>query len=120
AIMAIKGFIEPNKRKRRKSYKNTYLLQTIKEIIKQKHIKIDLVKVKSHTGIELNELADKLAKEGCKSGDQTKINPQGLKSIKYFNTVNDKPIDLPIQEYMKEHILINHLIDWKTMYRVTT
>ncbi|RHZ69645.1 hypothetical protein Glove_281g62 [Diversispora epigaea] len=122
-IMVIKGFVELNKRKKKRLYKNTYLLQTIKELIDQKNIKVDLIKVKSHTGIELNELADKLnklAKEGCKNGNPTKINPQGLKNVKYFNTVNDKPIDLPIQEYMKEYISINHLIDWKMMYRTTT
>ncbi|RHZ77520.1 hypothetical protein Glove_177g99 [Diversispora epigaea] len=99
--------------------KETRKTEEMKDIEETKELE-ESESLENYTGIELNELADKIAKEGCKNGDSTKINPQGLKSVKYFNTVNDKPIDLPIQEYMKEYISINHLIDWKMMYRTTT
>ncbi|CAG8805377.1 15115_t:CDS:1, partial [Dentiscutata erythropus] len=42
AIAAINGYIDLRKRKKRKSYKNPYILQTIEELIVKKEIKIEL------------------------------------------------------------------------------
>ncbi|CAG8796051.1 5215_t:CDS:2, partial [Dentiscutata erythropus] len=70
AIAAINGYIDLRKRKKRKSYKNPYILQTIEELIVKKEIKIELVKIKAHTGIKLNEKADQITDSETSQEDQ--------------------------------------------------
>ncbi|RHZ74611.1 hypothetical protein Glove_220g52 [Diversispora epigaea] len=74
-------------------------------------------KIKSHTGILLNDLADQLAKSGYKNGNLSNIKPQFLNKISYINKINGKTLDIPTQDYIKELTEINHLINWKTKYR---
>ncbi|CAG8727300.1 ribonuclease H-like domain-containing protein [Rhizophagus irregularis DAOM 181602=DAOM 197198] len=44
---------------------NCLTWQAIKHIIEQLRLKVSLVKVQAHSGIEHNKVADLLAKEGC-------------------------------------------------------
>ena len=76
SLSAIKTFENfSSKSPRRKLKQNNFLIwHTINFIISHNNLKVSLIKVKAHSGIVLNELVDKFAKDACFCHDYIQIN----------------------------------------------
>ncbi|CAB4398952.1 unnamed protein product [Rhizophagus irregularis] len=74
--------------RRKQKINNIILWQVIQQIIDELNLQVHFTKVKAHSGIEYNEIADKLAKDGCDSGRIILISPKGIKAQKEHQTTN--------------------------------
>lgn len=95
---------------------NTPITMAYKEFIDKCKVKITWVKVESHTGIELNDRADELAKMGARGSADTVNEKDTQKShYKEESIINDKPdtveqislFDNPAKEMLKGWIIYN-------------
>ncbi|PKK60204.1 hypothetical protein RhiirC2_856975, partial [Rhizophagus irregularis] len=91
--------------RRKQKINNIILWQVIQQIIDELNLQVHFTKVKAHSGIEYNEIADKLAKDGCDSGRIILISPKGIKAQKgYIMFNNDTIIDRNIRKTLKKPI----------------
>ncbi|CAB4377837.1 unnamed protein product [Rhizophagus irregularis] len=120
--------------KRKQKINNIILWQAIQQIIAELNLQVQFTKVKAHSGVEYNDKADKLAKDGCDSNTIISISPKGVKAQKghiMFN--NDIIIDRNIRKTLKiplnfrnierqmshkplqvlKSFTINHIINWE-------
>src|SRR4051794_16313204 len=79
SIKAISNIIK-NSKKVQKKFKNWTFLQSINEIITIQNVEFHIIKVKVHSGIKYNEIANKLAKDGI-SYHNCDPNIQSLSSV---------------------------------------
>ncbi|GES86777.1 hypothetical protein GLOIN_2v1788498 [Rhizophagus clarus] len=77
---------------------NALVIIKIKMVCKEKHLNLDLVKVKGHDRNEKNEIADRLAKESLNSDNifDSKINFTNH-DIRFFPAFKDIPIETNLQ-----------------------
>jgi len=93
------------------------MLWTVVEyIIKKLNLTIKFTKVKAHTGIKYNELADKLAKEGCKN-EIISFNYEKIKKIQYTLNFKNKIIEKSCRNFIKEYIAAKGFYEWITNNR---
>ncbi|RHZ86607.1 hypothetical protein Glove_48g27 [Diversispora epigaea] len=88
----------------------------IKELIAVQDIHLQLVKVKAHSGIEHNELADKLAKDGT---FQSKCIPNipSLSSVNAVGQWRAKIIEVPLRGFVKKIGTSRHTAQWRLLNR---
>ncbi|GES82911.1 hypothetical protein RCL_jg27789.t1 [Rhizophagus clarus] len=67
-ISAIKNWDNPHTNVRMKQ-PNSLVIMKIKIVYKEKHLKLELMKINSHDENKENKIADRLAKEGLNSTD---------------------------------------------------
>ncbi|RHZ59146.1 hypothetical protein Glove_365g20 [Diversispora epigaea] len=99
-----------------KKLKNWTLLYAIKELIVVQDIHLQLVKVKAHSGIEHNKLADKLAKDGI---FQSKCIPNipSLSSVNAIGQWRSKIIEVPLRGFVKKIGTSRHTAQWRLLNR---
>ncbi|RHZ47550.1 hypothetical protein Glove_578g27 [Diversispora epigaea] len=100
SIDAIKNFNNNRRQKAWKRYKNSYILQTIIKLTKEKKLTIVYCKIKAHNRDYKNEEADKLAKWGTLQSEKLQLN-YDLIDKKIYHKWNNRIIDLPIKEIIK-------------------
>ena len=106
-----------------KKLKNYHLLQQISEIITNKKLTVNLVKVKAHSGIPLNEKADQLANINphLKGMDPDthliEINPQCNLHIPIHTKWDKLTCDIPIKEICKKISETKQLTHWRLLNR---
>ncbi|RHZ70344.1 hypothetical protein Glove_272g29 [Diversispora epigaea] len=116
SIDAIKTFANPNMTRKTRRYKNLIILKAIRELILQKQITIEYIKVKAHKGNKGNNEVDKLAKWGAKYGEELCINHQIIND-NILHKWNNNVIDLPIRDIIRNNIKTRHYINWTTLNR---
>ncbi|EXX66328.1 hypothetical protein RirG_124840 [Rhizophagus irregularis DAOM 197198w] len=88
--------------RRKQKINNIILWQAIQQIIAELNLQVRFTKVKAHSGVEYNDKADKLAKDGCDSNRIISISPKGVKAQKgYVMFNNDTIIDRNIRKTLK-------------------
>ncbi|RHZ86915.1 hypothetical protein Glove_42g82 [Diversispora epigaea] len=117
AIAAIKSYLLDKWGKKTKSLKNQDVLQAIKDKCNGKQIQFTLFKVTAHSGIVLNERADKLAKTGANKGALLRINPYFLQRNINYTWANNS-LDINIKDFGKRERKVNWHVQWRTQYRV--
>ena len=70
-------------------------------LVREKHLNLELVKVKSYSDIELNEQVDKLAKEGSEIGyDISTFFTCNSNHVRYFPHFKNIPIEHRFRKFM--------------------
>jgi ribonuclease HI len=112
-IQGFRNNVTNNNMNIRKTLKeNNFILWSITQyIIKKLKLKIKFTKVKAHSGIEYNELADMLAKEGCEN-EIISFNYEGIKKIKYTLSFENKVIEKSCRTFIKEYIAAKGFHEW--------
>ncbi|PKB99500.1 hypothetical protein RhiirA5_429585 [Rhizophagus irregularis] len=88
--------------RRKQKINNIILWQAIQQIIAELNLQVRFTKVKAHSGVEYNNKADKLAKDGCVFNRIISISPKGVKAQKgYIIFNNDTIIDRNIRKTLK-------------------
>ena len=75
--------------------KNAMWIMNIMSLIKSKNIRIDIVKVKSHSKDKQNDRADSLAKKGAISKNIIYAEEVKYDEIEYYLKWKNKKIDIP-------------------------
>ena len=115
AIDAIK-LVYKNPKKCHTKVMNWPLLKTIVEITTIQEINLKLVKVKAHSGVELNELADKLAGEGHNCPSCT-FDLGVLTSVNVIGCWNSKSIEEPLRKFTKKLGATKQSAQWRLLNR---
>ncbi|RHZ77770.1 hypothetical protein Glove_173g2 [Diversispora epigaea] len=106
AIAAIKLYLLDKWGKKVKTLKNQDILQVITDKCNGKQIQFTLFKVAAHSGIALNERADKLAKKGTNKGTPLRINTAFLqRNVNYMWDNNS--LDINIKDFGKTERNVN-------------
>ncbi|RHZ50690.1 hypothetical protein Glove_493g4 [Diversispora epigaea] len=116
-ISAIKSFLLDRWGRKTRSLKNQDILQAITDKCNGKQIHFSLFKVAAHSGIILNEKADKLAKTGANKGSLLRINTAFLQRNVNFTWNNDS-LDINIKDFCKRERKVDWYVKWRTQYRV--
>ncbi|RIB17841.1 hypothetical protein C2G38_2186262 [Gigaspora rosea] len=92
---------------------NGSILRLIQKCFEEKEIEWKIFKIKAHAGIEGNEYADKLAKEGLKSNKCFKIASSWVKGIRIVPRWEEHIIDKPIRKFVEEIMNTVFDLEWK-------
>ena len=86
---------------------NRSLVNDIITLTNKKNIDLELIKVKAHSGILGNEMADELAKRGSNS-IETKIDVDSnrIGSLEFISTWNNIPIEKKIRKFVSTSNII--------------
>ncbi len=94
---------------------NRPLLNDITVLIKTKEIKLILVKVRGHSGIVGNELADELAKGGARGNMEfSEIDRNSLGNLRFIPVWNSNSIEQKIRKFIKNVNSIRQQSLWST------
>ena len=94
---------------------NRSLINDIVYIIKYKKLEIQLIKVKAHSGIKGNELADTIAKGGCFSSLGTvDIDQNNLGNLRYCPSWNSLSIKSKIRKFVSKKNMLQQQALWST------
>jgi ribonuclease HI len=119
-ISAFNKMIKANPRRTTRRWikeKNWSLWMRFAEIIRRKKLKIQLKKVKAHSGHRHNDMADKLAKEGREALEIIWQDPRRpIWSV--MPVWNNFEVDMSIRDFMKEIHKKETLVDWTQQNRV--
>ena len=75
--------------------KNKLWIMNITSLIKSKNLKIDIIKVKSHSEDKWNDRADSLAKKGATSNNTIYAEKVKCDEMEYYLKWENKRIDIP-------------------------
>ncbi|RHZ58961.1 hypothetical protein Glove_366g6 [Diversispora epigaea] len=105
-----------NPRKAHRKLKNWTIVKAIEEIAKVQNLTLRLEKIKAHSGVIHNEMADKLAREGC-----LKLvcfpDLQSLTSVNAVSCWNTETIEEPLKHFTKKLCKAKHSIKWRLLNR---
>ena len=93
---------------------NRSLINEIITIIKIKSLDIDIIKIKAHSGIEGNEIADELAKKGCKNSLAIDVDNNRLGTIRFIPTWHSHSIEQKIRKFISSTNSIYQQTLWST------
>ncbi|RHZ69010.1 hypothetical protein Glove_291g19 [Diversispora epigaea] len=105
-----------NLRKAHRKLKNWTIVKAIEEIANVQNLTLRLEKVKAHSEVIHNEMADKLAREGC-------FKPvcfpdlQSLTSVNAVSCWNTETIEEPLRHFTKKLSKAKHSIKWRLLNR---
>ena len=91
---------------------NHILLHNISHITKCKFLSVDYVKVKGHSGLEGNDLADNLANTGRTRGQIFDSNISIFPEATYSPFWNGYSIETPIRKFIKDLNQTAHQAEW--------
>ena len=112
AIGMIQKIQSSQKKPKATKLKNGSILAMISNIILEKKLEIELIKVKSHSGIYFNEQADKLAKEGARLDEILEWRIEWSKILKVIPRWNQYIVDVPIREMVDNITNMFYSIEW--------
>uniref|UniRef100_U9SG20 ribonuclease H n=1 Tax=Rhizophagus irregularis (strain DAOM 181602 / DAOM 197198 / MUCL 43194) TaxID=747089 RepID=U9SG20_RHIID len=96
--------------RRKQKINNIIFWQAIQQIIAELNLQVQFTKVKAHSGVDYNDRADKLAKDGCDFNRMILISPKGVKAQKgYIMFNNDTIIDHNIRKTLKKPINFRYI-----------
>ncbi|GBC05799.1 hypothetical protein RclHR1_06420022 [Rhizophagus clarus] len=99
-ISAINNWDNPQTRIRIKQ-PNSLVIMKIKMVCKEKHLRLELVKVKGHDRNKENEIADRLAKEGLSSDNFFDSRIDFINhDIRFFFLFKDISIETNLQHFI--------------------
>ncbi|RHZ44905.1 hypothetical protein Glove_707g106 [Diversispora epigaea] len=116
AAIDVLSLASVNSQKARKRLKNWTILCAIEEIANAQSLILRLEKVKAHSGITYNEIADTLVKEGCHEPACTP-NLQLLSSVNAIGCWNSELIEELIRNFMKQMGKAKYSIKWRLLNR---
>src|SRR5438045_3647095 len=98
---------------------NKTLINNITTFIKIKDLDIQLIKVKAHSGIAGNELADDLTKEEANSIDfPLDVNHDSLRNIQYNPTWMSHSIEQKLRKFISNYNHIKQQALWSTNSKI--
>jgi ribonuclease HI/exonuclease III len=102
AIDSIYRVLNINKARTWLKTANSSILTAIKEAVNTKGIQLTLLKVKAHSGLEMNDRADKLAKESAMLGRISKVRGVSSEETVYKPLWQGTSIEIPFRSFIKE------------------
>ncbi len=88
-------------------------------LIREKHLHLELIKVKSHSGIELNERVDQIAKEGAEIGyDISTFFTYNSNHVRYFSHFQNIPIEHKFRRFVSSAFQIKAEAEWALLSRI--
>jgi hypothetical protein len=117
AIQGIQNILYNNVKACR-NLKNIHILSNIQHISQTQQIQIKLTKVAAHTGIDGNEIADKLAKSALESIHNI-VEPTFIQNLPFTNISfwDNTLLEVPIKQGIKRCLLAKHIIQWRLLNR---
>ncbi|RHZ56094.1 hypothetical protein Glove_406g83 [Diversispora epigaea] len=105
-----------NPRKAHRKLKNWTIVKAIEEIANVQNLTLRLEKVKAHSEVIHNEMADKLAREGCFK-PVCFPNLRSLASVNAVSCWNAETIEEPLRHFTKKLSTAKHSIKWRLLNR---
>ena len=116
AILAIERGLKTDKARQWLRIKNSGLVAMIVETIKTKKLKLQLTKIKGHSGDFYNDLADVKAKEGANSTELFIPIAVCLKEFKLRYKWKNESIEKPICSFVKMVGKVINRVEWIFFY----
>ncbi|PKC55690.1 RnaseH-domain-containing protein, partial [Rhizophagus irregularis] len=115
AINSINSTFDSTTRKWLKKTNNLIIIKIIM-LIRKASINIKLVKIKGHSGIIGNDIADKLAKNGQYGNNLFKNNVDFIDNIlSYFPVFIDSPIEVNIRRFILKILATYEATEWSLL-----
>ena len=112
AIEAIQNALSVDKTRVWLKSSNITILAAIKEGVRSKNLNLNMQKVKAHSGLLLNDRADKLAKEGAETGVTADIVEISTKGLTYKPLWQNTLIEIPIRNFVKKITNTIYKAEW--------
>src|SRR6266542_5386319 len=88
-------------------------------LIREKHLNLELIKVKGHSGIALNERVDQLAKEGAETGyNISTFFTFNSNHVRYFPHFQNIPIEHKFRRFIHTAFQIKAEAEWALLSRI--
>src|SRR6266542_2660617 len=119
AIQLVQNFLSNQSTRAWLKSMNTLWTMRIVTLVREKHLNLELIKIKSHSSIELNEQVDQLAKEGSETGyDISTFFTCNSNHVRYFFHFKNIPIEHRFRRFVFSVFQVKAEAEWALLHNM--